>query len=97
MIQTAHPLPAHAPGCHPDHRPQRVETRGIPRSTRAVGQPCPPLWHVECVRCGIATVPHPSRAVALARWRDPDVAHRIPLAQIAHARILAVAACADAA
>lgn len=97
MIQTATPLPAHQPGCHPDHRPQRVETRGAPRSSRPLGLPCPPLWHIECARCGIATVPHPSRVVAEARWRDADDAHRIPLARIAQARTLAVAALADAA
>lgn len=97
MIQTATPLPAHLSGCQPDHRPQRVETRGTPRSERALGLPCPPLWHIECVRCGIATVPHPSRAVTEARWRDADTAHRIPLARIAQARALAVAALADAA
>lgn len=97
MIQIAHPLPAHAPGCHPDHRPQCVETRGSPRASRTLGLPCPPLWHVECARCAIATVPHPNRTVAEVRWRDADDAHRIPLAQIGHARTLAVAALADAA
>jgi hypothetical protein len=97
MIQTATPMSANLPGCHPNHRPQRVETRGTPRSHRALILPCPPLWHVECARCGIATSPHPSRAVAEARWRDADDTHRIPLARIAHARSLAVAALADAA
>ncbi|MFZ2754714.1 MAG: hypothetical protein WAZ48_14885 [Lysobacteraceae bacterium] len=42
-------------------------------------------------------MPHPSRVVAEARWRDADDAHRIPLARIAQARTLAVAALADAA
>lgn len=97
MIQIAHPLSMHAPGCHPDHRPQCVETRGLPRTDRALGLPCPPLWHVECVRCAIATVPHPSRAVAKARWRDPVGTERIPLAHIAHARAHTVAALAHVA
>ena len=86
MIQFGSPLPSGAPLCAHGHHPQLVESRGAPRGHR-LGQPCPHTWHIECAICGIATEPHPSRAIAELRWSDPDSPHRIPLSQIGLARM----------
>lgn len=94
MRQTATPLPASVPGCEPGHHPQLVTTHGAP-VRHALGGPMPPLHHVECCRCQVATRPHPSRAIAESRWTDPSGHHRIPLSQITRAREEALAALAD--
>ncbi|GAB3755053.1 hypothetical protein [Lysobacter olei] len=83
MFQISRPLPADVPVCAPKHRPQLVETRGAPTGHR-VGLPCPSNWHVECTRCGVATVPHISRAIAELRWRDAHT--RIPLSALGRVR-----------
>lgn len=85
MIQMSSALPQGAPLCQPGHTPQLIETRGMPPGCAAHG-PVPYLFHIECARCQIATVPHPSRAIAEGRWSDPDSPHRIPLSQIRQAR-----------
>lgn len=91
MRQTAVPLPASVPGCQPGHHPHLVTTHGAP-VRHALGGPMPPLHHVECCRCQVATRPHPSRAIAESRWVDPVGLHRIPLSQITRAREEALAA-----
>jgi len=96
MLQISHALPAGVPVCNAAHRPHLVETRGAPAGHR-IGTPCPPQWHVECARCGIATVPHTNSAIALLRWRgEPDLFH-IPLSQLSHVRARVAAAVAHAA
>lgn len=96
MLQIAEPLSPRIPVCVLGHRPQFVESRGAPLNHRP-GLPCPNQYHIECARCGIATVPHPSRAIAELRWSEPDSPHRIPLSQIGQARVRAAAAYAHAA
>ena len=95
MRQTATPLPASIPGCQPDHHPHLVTAHGAPLG-HALGAPTPPLYHVECCRCQLATKPHPSRAIAESRWTEPSGRQRIPLSQISRAReeALAELACA---
>jgi len=86
MFQVAEPLPSSIPGCtEPGHRPHLVCTRGAPVGHR-VGRRVPDTWHIECCRCQVATVPHPSRAIAESRWTDPTGAYRIPLSQLRRAR-----------
>lgn len=85
MLQIAIALPKTVPVCCAGHRPTLVETRGTP-SGRYYGGFCPSMWHIECVQCRIATVPHISKAVAELRWTDPSNPHRIPLSQIGEAR-----------
>lgn len=85
MYQRANPLPADIPVCVPGHRPTLVETRGTP-SGRYFGGFCPSTWHIECLQCRIATVPHISKAVAELRWTDPENQNRIPISQLAEAR-----------
>jgi len=94
--QTATPLAASVPSCQPGHHPQLVITHGAP-VRHALGGPMPPLHHVECCRCQIATRPHPSRAIAESRWIDPSGRQRIPLSQITRAREEALASLAAAA
>lgn len=85
-MQFATPLPASVPLCQPGHRPQLVEHRGAPLG-HAHGAPCPPLLHIECHRCGLATVPSESRAIAELRWTDPTLAGQlIPLSRLSQAR-----------
>ncbi|QDH71862.1 hypothetical protein FKV23_12850 [Lysobacter alkalisoli] len=60
-----------------------------------MARPCPPHHHIECHRCGIATVPSPSRAITEARWHDPS-AH-IPIHDLARVREQIAAAVANAA
>lgn len=86
MYQVAEPLPASIPGCAvPGHHPHLVRTHGAPASHR-LGGAVPVTWHIECCRCQVATVPHPSRAIAESRWTDPAGTHRIPLSQLRRAR-----------
>lgn len=86
MYQVAQPLPASIPGCAtPGHHPHLVSTRGAPHRAR-LGAPVQTTWHIECCRCQVATVPHPSRAIAESRWTDPSGAHRIPLCHLSRAR-----------
>lgn len=94
MIQHSKPLPADIPVCVAGHRPQLVQTFGAPHGHR-VGTPCPPHWHIECCRCGVATVPSPSRALTESRWRDPVA--RIALADLPRVRERIAAAVAAAA
>ncbi len=96
MLQIATTLPASVPYCNPNHRPQLVECRGAPLGHKP-GQPYAIWWHIECCRCGIATVPSPSRALAELRWTDEQSQLRIPLSQIGQARERAAAALATAA
>lgn len=91
MRQEATTLPADVPLCHRGHTPQLVHTFGAPIQHR-VGEPCPDMWHIECARCGMATVPSPSRALAELRWTDDISVHRIPLSQIGQARARVLAA-----
>ncbi|UYK82281.1 hypothetical protein NG829_08325 [Xanthomonas sacchari] len=93
MRQIGQALPPSVPGCKPGHHPQIVETHGAPLRQR-IGTPLPLLYHIECCRCGIATVPSPSRAIAEGRWVDPNGQHRIPLSHISRAREQAAAALA---
>jgi len=88
MLQLASPLPLDIDPCVPGHRPVIVETQGTPAG-RYYGGICPSTWHIECVQCRIATAPHISRAVTELRWRDTDSPHRIPLSQLADARLRA--------
>lgn len=85
MIQFTHPVPADVPLCRTGHRPQFVQTRGAPAALRAP-LAMPPMWHIECIQCGIATVPCTSRAIAELRWTSDVAAHRIPLARLPQAR-----------
>ncbi|HDS1129575.1 TPA: hypothetical protein QDZ99_003596 [Stenotrophomonas maltophilia] len=88
MRQIARPLPDSVPLCWPGHRPQIVVTEGAPTGHR-LGTPCPPLLHIECHRCGLATRPVPMEKAALAelRWTDPSLAHlRIPISLLARHR-----------
>lgn len=88
MIQISRPVAACVPVCFPGHRPQLVETRGMPSGHR-VGEPCPTHFHIECCVCGLAIEPTPSKALAELRWRSP--AQRIPLSQLRLARLRAAA------
>lgn len=88
MIQLAHPLASDVPLCGPGHHPRRVETRGAPLASRASAElPC--MWHIECTMCGMATVPHTSRAITEMRWTSDDVRHRVPLSRLSAAREIA--------
>lgn len=94
MYQVAEALPASIPGCaDAGHHPHLVRTHGAPHGHR-VGTAAPDTWHIECCRCQVATVPHPSRAIAEARWRDPHGTHRIPLSQLRRVREQTAAATA---
>jgi len=85
-MQTARPVPHSVPLCQPGHRPQIVTTTGAPCGHR-LGAPCPPLIHIECHRCGIATVPALNLAIAELRWTRDDLAQqRIPISHLARAR-----------
>lgn len=96
MLQTATPLPPTVPLCAPGHHPQRVETWGAPQG-HAIGKPCPPMFHIECHRCGLATLPSPSFALAEQRWTDHSNPYRIPITQLRQAREQVFAALAVAA
>ncbi len=96
MFQTGKPLPASVPLCGPGHTPHLVETWGAPQG-HAIGKPCPPMFHIECHRCGMATVPTAQYAMAEQRWTDPTNPNRVPLAQLRRAREQACAAVAAAA
>ncbi len=86
MYQVAEALPASIPGCaEPGHHPHLVRTQGAP-PRHHIGGPVLPTWHIECCRCLVATVPHPSRAIAESRWTDPAGTHRTPLSQLRRAR-----------
>lgn len=86
MRQFAALLPADVPPCGTGHRASLVETHGAPAGHR-IGVPCPPMFHIECHQCGLATVPTPNRALAESRWTDPtQAANRIPLHLITRAR-----------
>ena len=85
-MQTSRPVPASVPVCQPGHRPQIVTTTGAPNGHR-LGAPCPALVHIECHRCGKATVPHESLAIAELRWTRDDLAEmRIPISHLGRAR-----------
>jgi hypothetical protein len=88
MIQTSRPVADCVPVCVTGHRPQLVETRGMPTGHR-VGESCPTHYHIECHTCGQAIEPTPSKALAELRWRSP--AQRFPLSQLRLARLRAVA------
>lgn len=90
MIQFATPIAPDIPVCGHGHRPQFVETRGAPPS-RSTAAECPTFVHYECAICGVATVPHTSRAVAESRWRDTASPHRVPLYLLREARAQAFA------
>ncbi|MGV8959231.1 MAG: hypothetical protein ACOH1V_02430 [Stenotrophomonas sp.] len=96
MFQTSRPLPASVPLCAPGHRPQLVKTCGAPQGHR-IGKHCPPMFHIECHRCGLATLPNPSFALAEQRWTDPTNPYRIPISQLRQAREQVCAALAEAA
>ena len=85
MRQFAQPLPATVPGCKPGHHPHLVLTVGAPHRSR-LGAPVPPMWHIECCICQVATVPTESRALAESRWADPFGTHRIPLSHLPRVR-----------
>lgn len=85
MLQISHPLPAGMPSCGQGHQPQLVEARGTPRGVR-VGTKNPPRWHVECARCGQATVPDLNPGNALLYWRAPADLFRVPLSKLADVR-----------
>ena len=88
MRQTSRPLPRSVPLCGAGHHPQIVTTEGAPTGHR-LGTPCPPLVHIECHRCGVATRPVPQERGALAelRWTDPSLGHmRIPISHLARHR-----------
>ncbi len=86
MRQEATQLPRDVPLCVQGHTPHLVRTQGAPLGHRA-GSPCPDLWHIECSRCQLATVPSESRAITELRWTDVDSAHqRIPRSQLGYAR-----------
>ncbi len=88
MRQTSRPLPPSVPLCGHGHHPQIVTTEGAPTGHR-LGTPCPPLLHIECHRCGIATRPVPLEKAALAelRWTEPSLSHlRIPISHLARHR-----------
>jgi len=85
-MQVARPCPADVPLCKPGHRPQIVTTTGAP-SGHQLGAPCPPLIHIECHQCQLATVPSPSLAIAELRWTDPTKAELlISISHLARAR-----------
>lgn len=88
MRQSSRPLPDSVPLCRPGHRPHIVVTEGAPTGHR-LGAPCPPLLHIECHRCGLATRPVPMEKAALAelRWTDASLQHlRIPISLLARHR-----------
>lgn len=85
MRQEAIPLPASIPACVEGHHPHLVTTHGAPLRAH-VGGPVPVMFHIECCRCQVATVPHPSRAIAESRWTDPSGAQRIPMSHLTRAR-----------
>ncbi|KAF1697966.1 hypothetical protein CSC62_07410 [Pseudoxanthomonas jiangsuensis] len=86
MRQEAIPLPPDVPTCVADHHPHLVRTYGTPRGAN-VGAPTPlVMFHIECCRCQVATVPHPSLAITEARWTDPAGTYRIPLSHLTRAR-----------
>ncbi len=91
MQQISTPLPPSVPLCAAGHHPQLVETWGAPLGHR-IGAPCPSMFHIECYRCGLATVPTPSRAMAESRWTHPTSQHRVPIAGLRRAREQACAA-----
>jgi len=91
MLQTSRPLPPDVPLCAPGHRPQIVETHGAPVG-HAIGQPCPPMYHIECHACGVATEPHTNFALAETRWTDEHARKRIPISLLPRAREQAFAA-----
>jgi len=93
MIQISRPLPDSVPLCGTGHHPHLVETRGAPLGHR-LGQPCPPMFHIQCSRCAMATEPTPNRALAESRWTHPTSQHLIPIHQLRSARERAVAALA---
>lgn len=97
MMQTGSPLPPSVPSCGHGHRATLVQTWGAPAGHR-IGTPAPHMFHIECHRCGLATVPTPSRALAESRWTDPTQAHnRVPISQLPRARQQACAALSNAA
>lgn len=96
MRQVATTLPADMPRCRPGHTPHLVHTFGAPARHR-IGTPCPDTWHIECARCGTATVPSPSRAMAELRWTDAASSQRIPLSRIGQARARVLASQQEAA
>lgn len=95
MRQTSRPLPPDVPLCAPGHHPQIVETHGAPVG-HALGQPCPPTFHIECHQCGLATVPDTRFAVVELRWTDALPHKRIPISLLPRARGMALAALAAA-
>lgn len=96
MMQTSKPLAENIPLCGAGHHPQWVETRGAPAG-HAVGAPCPPMFHIECHRCGMATVPSTNRALPELRWTDPANPHRVAISELRRARQQASAALANVA
>lgn len=85
-MQTTRPVPPSVPLCFTGHRPQIVTTTGAPAGHR-LGAPCPALIHIECHRCGIATVPALNLAIAELRWTREDLAHqRIEISHLARER-----------
>lgn len=89
MLLIGHTLPADMPLCVPGHEPRLVEARGRPAGA-AIAFRASTWWHVECHRCGTATVPCASRALAESRWRDEHTQHRIPITSIAQQRLSAM-------
>lgn len=81
-MQSAIPLPSSVPLCADGHKPQFVTTQGAPTG-HLLGAPCPPLFHIECHACQLATVPTPNRALAELRWTREDTAVlRIPISHL---------------
>lgn len=87
MHQISHPVPDGTRVCAPGHRPHLVESRGTPTGLALIGRDCPAQFHVECTRCGTATVPAFSKLKALRRWSsDTPTLHHIPLSDLGHVR-----------
>ncbi len=81
-MQTASHLPESVPLCGNGHKPQFVTTQGAPTGHQ-LGSPCPPLFHIECHACGLATIPTPNRALVELRWtREDTAALRIPISHL---------------
>lgn len=88
MPQNSWPVPASVPSCGEGHRPQYVRTTGAPAGHR-LGHPCPATLHIECHRCGLATIPVPEGSFGMAelRWTREDLtAMRIPISHLVRHR-----------
>lgn len=87
MHQLSRPIPEGVRLCAPGHHPQLVESRGTPRGHTLLAKPCPSQFHVECSRCGTATVPAFTSDKALQRWDSnaPSI-FQIPLSELGHVR-----------